>query len=211
MGTGKPRSPSSRTAAVSGSAFSRGSSSQTSSRSGSSPSAGACPGRRRRSHGGAVGRGALRVRVSAERRAVDLVNCHLKSKLLTFPGRRFGPRYEGERARFGAYALYRRTADTCRDDTGSSAQGGSGPELRLTTAPTRRGGRCSSSCCRAAQIVGSRVEGDEAPVGRDGRACLPRLGASFSVSPVLETGAFELAVAEWVAPLDVAVRRPPRR
>ena len=58
-----------------------------------------------------MGRGALRVRVSAQGRDVDLVNCHLKSKLLTFPGGRFQPRDEGERARFGAYALYRRTAE----------------------------------------------------------------------------------------------------
>ena len=58
-----------------------------------------------------MGRGALRVRVSTEGRDVDLVNCHLKSKLLTFPGGRFYPRDEGERARFGAYALYRRTAE----------------------------------------------------------------------------------------------------
>ncbi len=49
--------------------------------------------------------------MSAQGRDVDLVNCHLKSKLLTFPGGRFQPRDEGERARFGAYALYRRTAE----------------------------------------------------------------------------------------------------
>jgi endonuclease/exonuclease/phosphatase family metal-dependent hydrolase len=35
----------------------------------------------------------------------------LKSKLLTFPGGRFSPRDEGERARFAAYALYRRAAE----------------------------------------------------------------------------------------------------
>ena len=58
-----------------------------------------------------MARGALRARVSAEGHDVDLVNCHLKSKLLTFPGGRFQPRDEGERARFGAYALYRRTAE----------------------------------------------------------------------------------------------------
>ncbi len=58
-----------------------------------------------------IGRGVLRARVSAEGRAVDLVTCHMKSKLLTFPDRRFGPRDEGERARFGAYALYRRSAE----------------------------------------------------------------------------------------------------
>jgi len=55
----------------------------------------------------AMGRGALRFRV----RDVDLVTCHLKSKLLSFPGGRFSPRDEGERARFGAYALHRRAAE----------------------------------------------------------------------------------------------------
>jgi endonuclease/exonuclease/phosphatase family metal-dependent hydrolase len=58
-----------------------------------------------------MGRGALRVRVRAGNRDVDLVNCHLKSKLLTFPGGRFSPRDEGERARFAGYALYRRAAE----------------------------------------------------------------------------------------------------
>jgi endonuclease/exonuclease/phosphatase family metal-dependent hydrolase len=59
----------------------------------------------------AMGRGALKVRVRVQGESVDLVTCHLKSKLLTFPGGRFEPRDEGERARFGAYALYRRTAE----------------------------------------------------------------------------------------------------
>lgn len=58
-----------------------------------------------------MGRGALKVRVTIDGRDVDLVTCHLKSKLLTFPGGRFSPRNEDERARFGAYALYRRTAE----------------------------------------------------------------------------------------------------
>ena len=43
--------------------------------------------------------------------AVHLVTAHLKSKLLTFPGGRFQPADEDERARFGAYALYKRTAE----------------------------------------------------------------------------------------------------
>ena len=58
-----------------------------------------------------MGRGALHVRVTTDGRPVDLVTCHLKSKLLTFPGGRFNPRDEAERARFGAYALYRRAAE----------------------------------------------------------------------------------------------------
>ncbi|TXS54450.1 endonuclease [Streptomyces sp. uw30] len=47
-----------------------------------------------------TGSGALRVAVA-----------HLKSKLLSYPGNRFNPRDEGERARYGAYALYRRAAE----------------------------------------------------------------------------------------------------
>jgi endonuclease/exonuclease/phosphatase family metal-dependent hydrolase len=65
-----------------------------------------------------MGRGALRVRVRTRPGALlDVVTCHLKSKLLTFPGGRFSPHDEGERARYGAYALFRRTAEaaTVRD------------------------------------------------------------------------------------------------
>ena len=60
----------------------------------------------------AMGRGALRVQVTVGGEAVDLVVCHLKSKLLSFPGGRFTPHDEGERARFGAYALGRRAAES---------------------------------------------------------------------------------------------------
>ncbi|MGW0820539.1 endonuclease/exonuclease/phosphatase family protein [Streptomyces sp. NPDC002845] len=42
---------------------------------------------------------------------VRVAVCHLKSKLLSYPNGRFHPRDEGERARFGAYALYRRAAE----------------------------------------------------------------------------------------------------
>ncbi|GAA4566152.1 nuclease [Planotetraspora kaengkrachanensis] len=57
-------------------------------------------------------RGVLAVRVEPRPgTALDIVVCHLKSKLLSFPGKRFQPRDEGERARFGAYALYRRSAE----------------------------------------------------------------------------------------------------
>ncbi|ETK37334.1 endonuclease/exonuclease/phosphatase family protein [Microbispora sp. ATCC PTA-5024] len=66
-------------------------------------------------HGGtesATGRGVLAVRVEpVPGTTLDLVVCHLKSKLLSFPGGRFQPHDEGERARFGAYALYRRAAE----------------------------------------------------------------------------------------------------
>jgi endonuclease/exonuclease/phosphatase family metal-dependent hydrolase len=59
----------------------------------------------------AMGRGALRVRVVAGAHQLDVVTCHLKSKLLSFPGGRFQPHDEAERARFAAYALDRRAAE----------------------------------------------------------------------------------------------------
>lgn len=58
-----------------------------------------------------LGRGALRVRVTAGAADVDLVTCHLKSKLLHFPGGRFNPRDEAERARYASYALHLRAAE----------------------------------------------------------------------------------------------------
>ncbi|WP_420841945.1 endonuclease/exonuclease/phosphatase family protein [Haloactinopolyspora alba] len=56
-------------------------------------------------------RGAFRARFDTDAGPVDVVTCHLKSKLLTYPGGRFWPRSEGERARYGAYALYQRAAE----------------------------------------------------------------------------------------------------
>ena len=60
----------------------------------------------------AMGRGAVAITVTTDAgRAVHLVTAHLKSKLLTFPGGRFSPHDESERARFAAYALDRRAAE----------------------------------------------------------------------------------------------------
>lgn len=63
-----------------------------------------------------IGRGALAVELRNPGGVeLVLVCCHLKSKLLSYPsgpGRtRFAPRDEGERARYAAYALYRRAAE----------------------------------------------------------------------------------------------------
>lgn len=58
-----------------------------------------------------MGRPALRVRVRMKNTTLDLVSCHLKSKLLSFPGGRFNPRDEDERARYAVYALNRRAAE----------------------------------------------------------------------------------------------------
>jgi predicted extracellular nuclease len=63
-----------------------------------------------------MGRGALRVRVQHGGVDIDLISCHLKSKLLSFPGHKpgttsFQPKDEDQRARYGAYALYRRAAE----------------------------------------------------------------------------------------------------
>jgi endonuclease/exonuclease/phosphatase family metal-dependent hydrolase len=61
---------------------------------------------------GVMGRGGLAITVESDSGApVRLVTTHLKSKLLTFPGGRFQPHDEDERARFAAYALYRRAAE----------------------------------------------------------------------------------------------------
>jgi endonuclease/exonuclease/phosphatase family metal-dependent hydrolase len=58
-----------------------------------------------------MGRGALRIRIAVPGADLDLVSVHLKSKLLTFPGGRFQPHDEGERARYAAYALLRRASE----------------------------------------------------------------------------------------------------
>ncbi|MBV7695019.1 endonuclease/exonuclease/phosphatase family protein [Streptomyces sp. TRM70350] len=55
----------------------------------------------------AAGRGLLAVRAGE----LSVAVAHLKSKLLSYPEGRFHPRDEGERARYGAYALYRRAAE----------------------------------------------------------------------------------------------------
>jgi len=58
-----------------------------------------------------LGRPALRARIRARGRSIDLVSVHLKSKLLTFPGGRFTPHDEDERTRYAVYALHRRAAE----------------------------------------------------------------------------------------------------
>jgi predicted extracellular nuclease len=57
-----------------------------------------------------MGRAALQVTVRANGRDVHLSAAHLKSKLLTFPSG-FTPVDEDQRARFAAYALYRRASE----------------------------------------------------------------------------------------------------
>lgn len=58
-----------------------------------------------------VGRGILAVSVKVNNQTVRLVTVHLKSKLISYPGKRFQPRNEDERARYTTYALYRRAAE----------------------------------------------------------------------------------------------------
>jgi endonuclease/exonuclease/phosphatase family metal-dependent hydrolase len=58
-----------------------------------------------------MGRPALHVQLDLAGRTVDIVTCHVKSKLLTYPGGGFSTRDEGLRARFGAFALARRAAE----------------------------------------------------------------------------------------------------
>ncbi|MEU1267575.1 endonuclease/exonuclease/phosphatase family protein [Streptomyces sp. NPDC005799] len=60
----------------------------------------------------AAGRGFLAVEVATDAGPLRVAVAHLKSKLLSYPpGDRFFPHDEGERARYGAYALYRRAAE----------------------------------------------------------------------------------------------------
>lgn len=59
-----------------------------------------------------MGRGALVVSAKTSSGvSLELLTAHLKSKLLTFPGGRFQPHDENERARYAAYALDRRAAE----------------------------------------------------------------------------------------------------
>jgi endonuclease/exonuclease/phosphatase family metal-dependent hydrolase len=61
-----------------------------------------------------MGRGALEVTISVGGWDVTILNAHLKSKLIQYPdngGSRFEPRNEGERCRYSAYALFRRTGE----------------------------------------------------------------------------------------------------
>lgn len=59
----------------------------------------------------AAGRGFLAVELTTDAGPLTVAVAHLKSKLLSYPGNRFFPHDEGERARYGAYALYRRAAE----------------------------------------------------------------------------------------------------
>ena len=70
-----------------------------------------------------MGRGGLLVTVTTDGgTAVELLTMHLKSKLISYPGGRFSPRDEGERARYGAYALYRRSAEAATIRTFANAR-----------------------------------------------------------------------------------------
>ncbi len=82
---------------------------------------------------GVMGRGAVAITVQSDSGAsVRLVTTHLKSKLLTFPGGRFNTQDEDERARFGAYALYRRAAEaTTLRVSVTAALGGAGENRPL--------------------------------------------------------------------------------
>ncbi|MFJ8080464.1 endonuclease/exonuclease/phosphatase family protein [Streptomyces sp. NPDC096205] len=60
---------------------------------------------------GKAGRGLLAVETDGDAGPLRVAVAHLKSKLLTYPNKRFHPLDEGERVRFGAYALFRRAAE----------------------------------------------------------------------------------------------------
>lgn len=73
-----------------------------------------------------MGRGGLAVTVEpTPGHTLHVAVCHLKSKLLTFPGNQHSTHDEGLRARVGAYALFRRSAEavTMRDLADQLLQG----------------------------------------------------------------------------------------
>ena len=80
-----------------------------------------------------MGRGALHIHFNDLGGAGwDLLTVHLKSKLLSFPGGRFNPVDEDERARFAAYALYRRAAEAATVRVAATRiLGGHGQDRRL--------------------------------------------------------------------------------
>ncbi|HEY2297298.1 MAG TPA: endonuclease/exonuclease/phosphatase family protein [Jatrophihabitans sp.] len=74
-----------------------------------------------------LGRGALAVIYTTNSGvAVRALTCHLKSKLLSFPGGKFDTTDEAQRARYGVYALDRRAAEAAavRDWATSNLAGG---------------------------------------------------------------------------------------
>jgi hypothetical protein len=80
---------------------------------------------------GQMGRGAVAITVTTDAGTpVRLITTHLKSKLLTFPGGRFNPHDEDERARYAAYALARRAGEaaTLRVALSQALAGQSGPD-----------------------------------------------------------------------------------
>ena len=87
-----------------------------------------------------MSRGALEISVQADGLEVTLINVHFKSKLPSYPRRQglvqgspFEPKDEGERCRYAAYALYRRTAEAvtvreCVNEILAPAGGSFAPE-----------------------------------------------------------------------------------
>ena len=61
-----------------------------------------------------MGRGVVRVTVMSGGLPVHIITCHLKAKLLTFPGGFFSTGDDDLRARVGAVALMRRTAEAAQ-------------------------------------------------------------------------------------------------
>jgi endonuclease/exonuclease/phosphatase family metal-dependent hydrolase len=79
-----------------------------------------------------MGRGAVTITVcGSDGTPIHLITTHLKSKLLTFPGGRFAPHDEDERARFGTYALGRRAAEAATLRCWTTATLGSAPDARV--------------------------------------------------------------------------------
>jgi endonuclease/exonuclease/phosphatase family metal-dependent hydrolase len=79
-----------------------------------------------------MGRGAVAITITApDGQPLRLLTTHLKSKLLTFPGGRFQPHDEDERARYASYALDRRAAEAVTVRSWATAALDQQPGVRL--------------------------------------------------------------------------------
>lgn len=110
-----------------------------------------------------LGRPALQVRVKVGTRSIDIITCHLKSKLLTFGKNVFSTTDEDKRARFGMYVR----PHTSTRDRGGHDGSGQGPvrgvpeRQPVQVAPPReeRRGRCQRRGVRLEERRQGRCRG----------------------------------------------------
>lgn len=120
-----------------------------------------------------MGRAGLRVTVEVDGQQLWLLTAHLKSKLIVYPtdrrGARFAPTDEAERARYAAYALYRRTIEavTVRDQVNQLLEAGDGDGLGRQRPVVVLGDLNDEPHAATTQIL-QGPGGSQIPLGPDG-------------------------------------------